>query len=258
MVRMKMTEVAHVMRDKLPKPLAAVHTCAGEGPMFSSNVRFDLGRLVTLGCPGNPMPSASEMKARNAKAELLQKEQVMLYVTRDLEGDDSHRLTFPILDADGGEASTELLFAERTFVGDKLDRIESYWEPAKDGVCRINAVWQVTGGKAKLVLWREAADCSAGGKTVFKIVLDRQDKTAGAPGGEFVGQWQNVLPGHPGYKLSRTGNGFIIADERGGSIDATYSEGTLFFDLPRGRIVVRYSKLDDTINIGGQVYRRVK
>ena len=54
MVRVRMTMVERVTRDKLPKPLAAVHRCAGDGAaMFSTNQRFDLGRLVVLGCPGN-------------------------------------------------------------------------------------------------------------------------------------------------------------------------------------------------------------
>ena len=52
--RTSMTMVTHVTRAQLPKPLAAVHRCAVDGaPMFSANERFDLGRLVVLGCPGN-------------------------------------------------------------------------------------------------------------------------------------------------------------------------------------------------------------
>jgi len=49
LVRVKATWVTTVTRDKLPKPLAAVHRCVGDGvPMFSVNERFDLGRLVVL------------------------------------------------------------------------------------------------------------------------------------------------------------------------------------------------------------------
>jgi hypothetical protein len=175
MVRVKMTFVTRVTRDKLPKPLAAVHTCAGDGEtMFSANERFDLGRLAMLGCPGNANPTPEQIKARNARADLLRKEQVALYVTRDRDGDDPQRLTFPILTADGQEGMTDLLFAGRNSVGDRLDLISSFWEPAKDGVCRAHAVWRVAEGKAKLVLWQEAADCTKGSKTEFKTVLDRR------------------------------------------------------------------------------------
>ena len=174
MVRVKMTMVTHVTRAQLPKPLAAVHRCAvDDAPMFSANERFDLGRLVMLGCPGIENPTADQVKTRNASAELLRKEQVELYVTRDLDGDDPRRLTFPILDADGQETTIEMLFAGRNHVGDKLDLIESFWEPAKPGVCRIHAIWRVRDGKAGLVLWQEAADCTGGSKVEFKTVLDR-------------------------------------------------------------------------------------
>ena len=173
MVRVKMTYVTRIAAGKLPKPLAAVHRCAGDGDMFSVNERFDLGRLVMLGCPGNPNPSDEQVKARNTKAELLRKEQAALYVTRDKDGDDPRRLSFPILTADGKEASTDLLLAERNHVGDKLDQIESYWEPAKDGVCRVHAVWRVADAKATLVLWQEATDCTKGVGDL-KTVLDRR------------------------------------------------------------------------------------
>ena len=172
MVRVKMTFVTRVTSDKLSKPLAAVHRCAGDGDMFSANERFDLGRLVMLGCPGNPNPTDAQIKARNTKAELLRKEQAALYVTRDKDGDDPQRLSFPILTADGKDASTDLLIAERNHVGDKLDLIESYWEPAKDGVCRVHAVWRVADAKANLILWQEATDC-AKGVGDLKTVLER-------------------------------------------------------------------------------------
>ena len=173
MVRVRMTEVTRVTREKLSKPLAAVHKCAVDGSMYSTNERFDLGRLVVLGCPGNPNPTAADVKARNAHAELLKKEQAALYLTRDRDGDDPRRLTFPILAADGSETTTGLLFAERIFIGDKLDLISSFWEPAKEGVCRIHAVWRVADGKAQLVLWQELADC-ASRPAEYKTVLDRR------------------------------------------------------------------------------------
>jgi hypothetical protein len=171
MVRVKMTMVTRVTADKLPKALAAVHRCGG-GDMFSVNERFDLGRLVMLGCPGNANPTDAQIKARNTKAELLGKEQAALYVTRDKDGDDPRRLSFPILMADGKEAVTDLLIAERNHVGDKLDLIESYWEPAKAGVCRVHAVWRVADAKARLILWQEATDC-AKGVGDLKTVLER-------------------------------------------------------------------------------------
>lgn len=174
LVRVKGLFVASVTRDKLPKPLAAVHDCGKDGaPMFFTNERFDLGRLMGIGCPGNPSPTADEIKARNATADLLSREQVMYYVTRDSDGDDPRRLTFPIFDADGHESATDRLFATRVFVGEKLDLISSFWEPAKDGVCRVHATWRVVDGKAALVYWGEAADCT-NGKTEFKTVLDRR------------------------------------------------------------------------------------
>jgi len=162
------------MRAQLPKPLAAVHRCAeADAPMFSANERFDLGRLVMLGCPGTENLTAEQVKTRNANAELLRKEQIRFYVTRDRDGDDPRRLIFPILDADGKETTTDMLFAGRNHVGDKLDLIESFWEPAKPGVCRVHAIWRVLDGKAGLVFWGEAADCSSN-KPEFKTVLDRR------------------------------------------------------------------------------------
>lgn len=175
LVRVKTTIVTRVTRKQLPQPLAAVHRCVGDDDtIYFTNERFDLGRLVSLGCPGNPDPTAAEIKARNAKADLLSREQAAFYVTRDRDGDDPRRLTFPILDADGHETTTDLLFASRAYIGEKLDLISAFWEPAKEGVCRVHAVWRVTDGAAALVLWEEAADCWPGAKTEFKTVLDRR------------------------------------------------------------------------------------
>ncbi len=171
MVRVRIIDVKRVMRDELPRPLASVHRCT-EGPMFSINERFDLGRLVILGCPGNPSATAEEAKHRNARADLLQKEQAAVYLTRDMDGNDPRRLSFPILGADGTETTTDLLFAGRTSPGEKLNEISAYWETAKDGACRVHAVWRVTDGKAALLLWQEAADCS--NKSEFKTILDRR------------------------------------------------------------------------------------
>ena len=173
MVRVKVTMVTRVTRDKLPKPLAPLHRCVDSGDMYSANERFDLGRLMTFGCPGNPSPTSEQIKERNTRAELLRQEQVAFYLTRDRDGDDPRRLSFPIFTADGREAATDVLVAGRNHIGDKLDLIESFWEPAKEGVCRVHVLWRVTDGKAALVLWQEAADC-ASGKVEFKTVLDRQ------------------------------------------------------------------------------------
>jgi hypothetical protein len=171
MVRVNMVEVTHVTRNQLPKPLAAVHRC-GEGPMYMTNQRFDLGRLFVLGCPGNPNPTPEEVKARNARPELLKKEQAYAYIVRDRDGDDPRRLSFSILGVDGRETIVDRLFPDRTVPGDKRDEISSFWEPATEGVCRVHAVWRVADGKANLVLWQEATDCS--GRTEFKTVLDRR------------------------------------------------------------------------------------
>jgi hypothetical protein len=171
MVRVRLTEVTHIMRDQLPKPLAAVHRCS-EGPMTTFNERFDLGRLVVLGCPGNPNPTAEEASARNIRSELLKKEQAYVYITRDKDGDDPRRLSFPILGVDGRETMIDQLLPERIVPGDKRDEISSFWEPASEGVCRVHAVWRVADAKANLVLWQEATECS--GHTEFKTVLDRR------------------------------------------------------------------------------------
>jgi hypothetical protein len=171
MVRVRITEVTHIMRDQLPKSLAAVHHC-GEGPMTTFNERFDLGRLVVLGCPGNPDPTAEAAATRNIRSELMKKEQAYVYITRDMDGDDPRRLRFPILAADGRETMIDQLLPERILPGDKRDEILAFWEPASDSVCRIRAVWRVTDAKANLVLWQEATDCS--GHTEFKTVLDRR------------------------------------------------------------------------------------
>jgi hypothetical protein len=174
MVRVHMTEVTHIMRDQLPKPLAAVHRCGEgpEGPMTTFNERFDLGRLVVLGCPGNPNPTAEEAATRNIRSELLKKEQAYVYITRDMDGDDPRRLRFPILAADGRETVIDQLLPGRILPGDKRDEILAFWEPASDSVCRIRAVWRVADAKANLVLWQEATDCS--GRAEFKTVLDRR------------------------------------------------------------------------------------
>lgn len=174
MVRVKMTMVTRITRDKLPKPLAAVHTCGGDGDLISSsNERFDLGRLMMLGCPGIDNPTAEQIKQRNTRADLLQKEQMQLYLTRDKDGDDPQRLTFPILAADGRDTTTDTLLAGRVSIGDKLNLISAYWEPAKDGVCRVHAVWRVQDAKPKLILWQEATDCTKGVGDL-KTVLDWQ------------------------------------------------------------------------------------
>jgi hypothetical protein len=141
--------------------------------MFSTNQRFDLGRLVALSCPGNAKPTAAQMQSRNASADMLRMEQAHVYITRDRDGDDPRRLTFPILDADGHETTTDLLLAERVFIGDKPDLISMFWDPAKSGVCRVHAIWRVSDGKAALVFWGEAADC-ASNRPDFKTVLDRR------------------------------------------------------------------------------------
>ena len=174
MVRVKMTMVTRMTRDKLPKPLAAMHVCAGDSDtIYSTNERFDLGRLIMLGCPGIENPTRQQIKERNAPLDLLKKEQAQVYFTRDKDGDDPQRLIFPILSADGRETTTDLLFAGRVSIGDKLNLISAYWEPAKDGVCRIHAVWRVADAKPKLILWQEATDCTKGVGDL-KTVLDRQ------------------------------------------------------------------------------------
>jgi hypothetical protein len=104
---------------------------------------------------------------------MLRKEQIEFYVKRDRDCDDPRRLTFPILNADGQEAATDMLFAGRNHIGDKLDLIEAFWEPAKPGVCRVHAVWRVAESKAMLVYRGEAIDC-ARGNADFKPVLDRR------------------------------------------------------------------------------------
>ncbi len=111
------------------------------------------------------------MKSRNASADMLRKEQAYVYLTRDR--DDPRRLTFPILDANGRETTTDLLLAERVFIGDKPDLILMFWDPAKPGVCGVHAIWRVSDGKAALVFWGEAADC-ASNKPDFKTLLDRR------------------------------------------------------------------------------------
>lgn len=69
MHRIKMTMVTRVTRAQLPKPLAVVHRCSGaDDTMYSTNERFDLGRLVMLGCPSAENPAAEQVKARNASA----------------------------------------------------------------------------------------------------------------------------------------------------------------------------------------------
>ncbi len=174
MVYVKMTMVTRVTRDQLPKPLAALHRCVDDDDtMFSTNERFDLGRLFVLGCPGEKNPAPEHIKARNASPDMLKKEQARVYFARDKAGDDPHLLTFPILTADGREATTDLMLADRLFIGDKLDLISMVWDPAKDGVCRVRAIWRVTDAKPALVLWEEAADCS-GSKPAFKAVLDKR------------------------------------------------------------------------------------
>lgn len=174
MIRVHMTMIERVRRDKLPKPLQAAHTCVEEDDtIYSTNERFDLGRLVVLGCPGIDNPTAEQIAARNTTADLLKKEQAQLYLTRDKEGDDPRRLSFTILAADGHETKTDLLLAERVAIGDKRDLISSFWEPAKQGACRVHAVWRVADGEATLVLWEEASDCSTN-KPVFKAVLDKR------------------------------------------------------------------------------------
>jgi hypothetical protein len=175
LVRVRATWVTMVTRDKLPKPLAALHTCVDEDvPISSSDERFDLGRIFMLGCPGIENPSDEQIKQRNTRIDLLKKEQTQVYLTRDRDGDDAKRLVFPILTADGREVTTDMLIGGRVSVGQKRDLISAYWEPVKDGVCRVHAVWRVADGKPRLVLWQEATDCSKGSKTEFKTVLDRR------------------------------------------------------------------------------------
>ena len=49
--------------------------------------------------------------------------------------------------------TTDLLLAERVFIGDKPDLILMFWDPAKSGVCGVHAIWRVSDGKAALVFW---------------------------------------------------------------------------------------------------------
>lgn len=82
---------------------------------------------------------------------MLRKEQAYVYLTRDRDGDDPRRLMFPILDANERETTTDLLVAERVFIGDKPNLISMFWDPAKPGVCRVHATWRVSDGEAELV-----------------------------------------------------------------------------------------------------------
>lgn len=170
-VRVRMIEVTRVSPARLPKPLRAIHRCA-DAPIYSINERFAAGRLVVLGCPGEAAPTPDELRARNASAASLKKEQAAVYLTRDRDGTDPHRLTFPILAADGSPATTSLLLAGSSGPGDALNEISSFWEPAKDGICRVHAVWRVTRRQAELVLWEEARQCAD--RPDFQPVIDRR------------------------------------------------------------------------------------
>jgi hypothetical protein len=92
---------------------------------------------------------------------------------------------------------------------------------------------------------------------VFAAIPTQAQKSS-SPGDEFLGSWENVLPGHPGYSLSRHGDTFILMDRKGGSAEGKFNNGQLLFDRPRGQLEITYSKPSDGIDIGGQVYRRVK
>ncbi|HZT28028.1 MAG TPA: hypothetical protein VFA57_20245 [Pseudolabrys sp.] len=175
LVRVRATWVEHITREKLPKALAVLHRCVTDDEsMFFTDQRFDLGRLIVLGCPRIADPSPYEVNARNAAPDMLKLEQAHVYVARDKEGDDARAVVFPIFTADGRESTTDLVPAERVFIGETRDLISMYWTPGKPGVCRAHAVWRVSDAKANLVLWQEAADCSAGAKTTFTTVLDRR------------------------------------------------------------------------------------
>ena len=65
LVRVRTNMVERVTRDKLPKPLVAVHRCTEDGvAMFSTNQRFDLGRLVVLvGIDSSRSPCAVRLRS---------------------------------------------------------------------------------------------------------------------------------------------------------------------------------------------------
>jgi hypothetical protein len=95
---------------------------------------------------------------------------------------------------------------------------------------------------------------------VFAIstAFPAQAQKSNAPGDEFLGSWDNILPNHPGYSLSRHGDTFVLMDRKGGTAEGKFSDGKLLFDRPRGQLEITYLKSTVGIDIGGQVYRRVK
>ena len=131
MVRVRMTMVEHVTREKLPKPLAALHRCTVDGvPMFSTNQRFDLGRLVVLGCPGNPNPTPSKRRRATPAPTCCARSKLTFIYARPRRRR-SAAADFPDPRRGRARATTDRLVAERVFIGDKPDLISMFWIRSK-------------------------------------------------------------------------------------------------------------------------------
>jgi hypothetical protein len=97
-----------VRRDKLPKPIARVHTCVkmdgrveyDPAPMLADSSGF----IFTVSCPA----SGEGVQESQSAEPVHQQQDLVLYLARDEAGTGARRLSFSYLLADGREATINI------------------------------------------------------------------------------------------------------------------------------------------------------
>ena len=81
-----------------------------------------------------------------------------------------------------------------------------------------------------------------------------------APGNEFVGGWEPVKPGSgPGFQISREGGSFLLVDNTGAKVPATYDAQTHVLNIsmgPMGTVPFSYISESDHLSAMGDEFKR--
>jgi hypothetical protein len=164
-----------VALDKLPKPIRALHKCAGvDASVEVSQERYAKSFVFLVTCPAE----------RGALTP------IAAYVARDAKGQGAKRVTFETLATDGTPAANDTVLSavvareaytepgdNQPFTRTRNDPpwFSGAWRPAdRPGVCAVAANWRLQGDKAELYFWEEATECPAGTLPKYQTKLDRQ------------------------------------------------------------------------------------
>jgi hypothetical protein len=146
-------DAAVVYIRPVPGPVAAVTRCDETGPATTSRRIFSGFVVFTVECPVVRLNFRYEIVAAD-----------------EMSGEGARRLTFPKAHPPNPDDPEDVLY--NTDLLDNGEIAELFVDPEAVGIaCRHVARWRLTGDApaAKLVYWRETADCS--GETGWTVLV---------------------------------------------------------------------------------------